>query len=120
MVWGQSERGEPLTHHPWFSPQTSMVTEETLGSLLWMLSLLLCYSRLSKQMLPGLRGRKRKKTAGGECVSQVNMMVGGGVDKYIYVRYQNLPEGNYSRGDLRSATITGCDFVAVRVLLLTQ
>lgn len=92
------ERGEPLTHHPCFNPQTSMPTQETLSSFLWMLSSLPGYSKLSEQMLPGLRGRKRRKIAGERCVSQVKVMVGGGValgfeGKYIYVRYEKFPEG---------------------------
>lgn len=58
-------------------------------------------------------------------MSQVKVVVGGGValgfkGKYIYVRYQKLPEGSYSRGDHQTAAIMGCDFVAVRVLLLSQ
>lgn len=77
-IWGQWERGEPLTH-ACFNRQTSRPTQETLSSLLWMLSLLPCYSKLSKQMLPGFRGRKRRKIEGGGCMSQVKVMVGGGV-----------------------------------------
>lgn len=56
-------------------------------------------------MLPGLRRRKRRRIAGGGYRSQEKVMVGGGValgfeGQYLYVRYQKLPEGICSRGDL--------------------